>query len=152
MEPHLVVTYTNSLPPGLYWRNPIPASGAHRGDIVIACVPDRFAAIGFARGFLEAGLCNGVEPVLKRVAARAGDSVELAAAGVRVNLTLLPGSGAVASDGFGRTIPHVAYRRYRLSPGEYWLTTPKPNGFDSRYFGIVRDVRAVAFPLVTFDV
>jgi len=149
--PRLVLNYTHSLPPGLYWRSPVPTAGPKRGDLVIACVPTAFARFGRERGFLDVGECDGTTTVLKIVVAVAGDKVHLDAAGVRVNGRAIPGSKVLEHDVDGTAIPHVAFGDYVLASGDVWLASPKPRSFDSRYYGPVGQVLAIARPFLIVD-
>jgi conjugative transfer signal peptidase TraF len=66
-----------------------------RGAWVAACVSPEAAALGRARGYLEAGPCvGGVQPVIKPVVALAGDVVELGPEAVVINGQRLPGSSS----------------------------------------------------------
>ena len=146
------VNWTDSLPRGLYLVNAVPRAGVVRGEIVVACPPRPYAEIGRDHGYLIAGGCpGGVAPVLKLVAARAGDVVQLSSSGIEVNGSRLPGTVLLAADNRGDPPVHVAFGRYRVPAGEIWLFTPKPNGYDSRYFGPVpmKNVLNVARPLLT---
>ena len=149
---HLTVTWTNSLPPGIYGKSSVRESGPRVGEIVLACVPQKYATFGRAHGFLDVGPCDGTEPILKLVEARPGDRVVLTAAGVFVHGKRLEGSTPVNRSATGITLPHVPFQTYFLGPGQYWLGTPKTNGFDSRYFGPVDHILALARPLIVFDI
>jgi conjugative transfer signal peptidase TraF len=118
-----------SLPSGLY----LPASGAvRRGDIAEACLPAAIAAYAREHELLWAGDCpNGEAPVLKIVAAVAGDEVVVTAAGIRVNDRLFPMSAA-RSTGDRMRVPKGSYR---VLAGRVWLLGWHPRSWDSRYYG-----------------
>jgi signal peptidase I len=93
--------------------------------------------------------CGGVEPVLKRVVAVAGDRVRIERRGVTVNGVLLagtarndfvelpcPDTGKVCL----RRVPHVPDVDRTLRPGEVVLLGDnRTDSFDARYFGVVTD-------------
>ncbi|MEM1207562.1 MAG: S26 family signal peptidase [Acidobacteriota bacterium] len=115
-----------SQPTGFYWRSSL--GEAERGILVEACVPGLVDVLG-------RGVCpDRTRPVVKRVAAVAGDVVEVRASGVWVDGLRLPGSSR----------PDVRPPRpfldgtYVLSPGEVWLHAGHhPRSVDSRLFGPV---------------
>ena len=138
-----------SAPVGLYRAVDQPVA---RGDLVVACVPLTAARLGRERGYLGQGSCPGrVQPVLKRVGAMPGDTVDLDPGGVAVNGHPLPGSATAVLDARGRPLPHAAWGRTVVPPGEVWLlTTHAPHSWDSRYFGPVRlDQVRIARALLT---
>ena len=146
------INWTDSLPRGLYLISPVPKTGVVRGETVVACPPRSYAEIGREHDYLLAGECpGGVAPVLKHVAAISGDIVRLSPAGLSVNGVSLPGTALIAADRHGNPPAHVAFGTYRVTPGEIWLFTDKPNGYDSRYFGPVPmgNVLNIARPLLT---
>jgi len=148
IEPHLAYNHTSSMPRGFYWRTAVPLAGPRRGDIVIACAPTAFARFGQTNGFLDVGRCDGVTSLLKRVIAVAGDRVHLDARGVWVNGVFVPGSRPARISGRKAALPHVAYGDYRLSARDVWLGSAQAKSFDSRYFGPVSNVLAIARPLL----
>jgi conjugative transfer signal peptidase TraF len=82
----LRVNASASMPWGL-WRVAATEAPFERGEIVSVCPPDGAAIREAARrGYLPAGPCpGGYEPLVKPVAAIAGDLVKITAAGVAVN-------------------------------------------------------------------
>jgi len=147
----LRINVTASMPRGL-WHVGAPVAPLRRGEIVTLCPPEtlpfREAA---ARGYLPAGFCpGGLQPLVKPIAAIAGDLVTVSAAGVTVNGAPVPGTAPVATDGAGRPLSPFSAGAYRVAPGEVWLLSGHdPRSFDSRYFGPVpaRNVQGVARPL-----
>jgi conjugative transfer signal peptidase TraF len=138
-----------SAPLGLYRTVDQPVT---RGELVVACVPPLAARFGRERGYLGPGACpGGVQPVLKRVGAIPGDTVDLGPAAVVVNGLPLPGSHTAVLDLQGRPLPHAPWGPSIVRPDEVWLfTTDWPRSWDSRYFGPVRpDQLRVARPLLT---
>ena len=146
------INWTDSLPRGLYLVGAVPKKGVVRGEIVVACPSRAYAELGREHDYLIRGGCpGGVAPVLKHVAAVAGDVVRLSAAGISVDGTLLAGTALLRVDQHGDPPQHVAFGTYRVGLGAIWLFTSKPNGYDSRYFGPVPigNVLNVARPLLT---
>jgi conjugative transfer signal peptidase TraF len=146
------VNVSASVPRGLYRTvDTVPT----RESLVAACLPPEAARVGLERGYLAAGHCpGGAQAVLKRVAAVAGDLVEVSPAGVRVNGRPLPNSAPAAVDSRGRPLAHVVWGQHAVRTGELWLiSTEDPRGWDSRYFGpvLVAAVRSVARPVLTLD-
>lgn len=147
---------TPSMPIGIYRLTPLSKSGVERGGFVAVCAPPVAAELGRRRGYLAAGRCpTAAEPLLKVVAAVAGDSVTVSANGVTVNGCLLPHSRALSHDAAGRRLSPWPQGHYRLSRGDFWLYADNDRSWDSRYWGPgqAAAVRAMAFPLlvVRFD-
>lgn len=130
---------TNSEPPGL-WRTAGAALPATLGEYVAACPPrSGVVALAARRGYIAPGDCpTGLTPLLKQVAAVAGDTVRVTDAGISVNGRPLPHTAPLASDSRGRPLPHVLPGTYLVEPGTVWLlSTYNARSFDSRYFGPV---------------
>jgi conjugative transfer signal peptidase TraF len=143
-------TLTASVPPGLYRRTQAPLV---RGQFVAFCLPLATAQFGWQRGYIQhvpdwpllQECPHGYQPLLKPIAAVAGDVVELTAEMVRVNETSVPHSATHAQDRQGRPLPHWPWGRYQLVPGELWvMSTTRPNSWDSRYFGPIRAESVIA--------
>jgi conjugative transfer signal peptidase TraF len=131
------VNVTSSYPLGV-WRLEANRS-ISQGSLVLLCPPDtpRFQeAKGF--GVLRAGGCpGGYAPLLKRLAARPGDFVEVEEEGVSVNGRLIPNSRPLQHDSRGRSLPQTGEWGW-VPEGEAWfLSDFNPRSFDSRYFGPV---------------
>ena len=136
---------TPSMPVGI-WRV-TPRGEIARGAIVTACPAAREA-----RRYLRPGDCPlGVEPLVKPVAAVAGDVVTVSSAGVAVNGLPVAHTAQLARDSAGRSLQAVPAGRYRVAPGTVWLLSGHdPRSFDSRYFGPVpiSAIRAVMRPVL----
>lgn len=145
------VNTTASMPVGLWRVAPVVAE-LRRGDIVTACPPDaagtREAA---ARGYLAAGTCpGGHEPLVKPVAAIAGDLVLVGPTGISVNGALLDGTAQLDLDSAGRELRAFPPGAHRVPASRVWLLSGHDaRSWDSRYFGpvAVKDVQAVARPV-----
>ena len=143
--------FTPSMPLGIYRLTPIPKSGVERGGLVAVCAPPTAAKLGRRRGYLAAGSCpTAAEPLLKVVAAVAGDSVTVSANGVAVNGCLLPHSRALSRDAAGRRLPPWPQGHFQLRRGEFWLYAANDRSWDSRYWGpaSLADISARALPVL----
>ena len=111
-----------------------------RGEVVAMCPPDtKPIRQGMERGYIPSGNCpGGYEPLVKPVAATAGDIVAVSPNGVSVNGQLLPDSAQLAVDSAGRPLRAFPAGVYHVSTGEVWLLAKHDaHSFDSRYFGSV---------------
>ncbi|HEX5184999.1 MAG TPA: S26 family signal peptidase [Allosphingosinicella sp.] len=128
-RPLLVWNASASSPIGLYLIG--SPAGAGRGDTVIAWPPEPARALGAQRRYLPRNV-----PLVKRVAAVAGDRVCAVGEAVFVNgrfETLRR-----ANDPSGRPMPWWTGCE-DLSGGDLFLLTPEvADAFDGRYFGITR--------------
>lgn len=153
----LQINLTPSMPVGLYQAQTKPVDQPiQRGALVLVCPPDTPALqLALNRNYIGAGSCpNHSQPLLKTVAAVAGDAIELTAKGVRINQTWLPQSAIQKIDSAGRPLPHMPLGRYPVRIGEVWLiSTHTSQSFDSRYFGPIQEARitTTVTPLWTGD-
>ena len=113
---------TPSLPKGVYR---IVSGAPEKNDFVSFCLEGEFAELALERGYLEPGSCrSGLRPLLKRLAALPGDSVD-------------PYSLPIcAVDSHGRPIS-PALAPGVVPPGMALVLADHPGSFDSRYFGFV---------------
>ena len=139
-RPRLVWNASASAPLGLY-AVAAPAS-IRAGDTVIAWAPAPYRRLAAARHYLPANV-----PLVKRVAAVAGDTVCARGAAIHVD------GHRVATrrprDGMGRAMPWWT-RCETLRDGELLLLAGSgERSFDGRYFGPsgVEDVVGIAWPL-----
>jgi conjugative transfer signal peptidase TraF len=143
------------MPQGL-WQVRAADAPLQRGELVTVCLPDT-APIreAMARGYLPAGSCaGGYEPLVKPVAAVAGDQVTVTRGGITVDGRPVAYSVQLLRDSAGRPLRSVAPGLYPVMPGEVWLLSGHdPRSFDSRYFGPVptASVQGMARPLWVFD-
>nr|WP_286207876.1 S26 family signal peptidase [Hephaestia sp. MAHUQ-44] len=137
--PRLVWNASASAPRGLY---AVQAGAAlHRGDMVIARMPERVRSLAAERRYLPSDV-----PLVKRVAALSGDRV--CAVGDRISVDRRVIARRLARDAAGRTMPW--WRGCgTLRGGAILLLNPAPASFDGRYFGPtqVSDVIGKAVPL-----
>ena len=113
---------TPSLPKGVYR---IVSGAPEKNDFVSFCLEGEFAELALERGYLEPGSCrSGLRPLLKRLAALPGDSVD-------------PYSLPIcAVDSHGRPMS-PALASGVVPPGMALVLADHPGSFDSRYFGFV---------------
>jgi len=126
---------SNSLPPGLYRIVP-----AGKGSDLLVCPTGVAEKVSIEREYRvkSFGCGDGYAPLLKPIAARAGDTVTLSQAGVAVNGKLLQNSKQYPKDGIGRPMPMVPFGTYAVLPGTVWVISSYNRfSFDSRYFGPV---------------
>ena len=129
---------TASMPVGL-WRVSAVDGPLHRGETVSLCLPTAVSALARQRGYIDGGECPGdYAPLLKPIAAVAGDVVEVGQGGISVNGVQLRDSAALAHDEAGRPLQAVPDGRYVVPTGFVWVISEhNPLSFDSRYFGPV---------------
>lgn len=124
-RPLLIWNISSSAPIGLYTvsggRSPV------RGDMVAARLAPPWRALGSARRYIPANV-----PLIKRVAAAAGDRACATGADIAVNGATV--ARRLEIDGAGRPMPHWSGCMV-LRRGEYLLLMPGPASFDGRYFG-----------------
>jgi conjugative transfer signal peptidase TraF len=140
--PRLLWNATASAPIGLYWI--VPEAAVPRGELVAARLPEPVRALAAWRDYLPSHV-----PVMKRVAAREGDTV--CAFGEIVFINGQRVARRYRADGKGRPLPWWMGCR-TLAPGElFLLMSAHPASFDGRYFGVTEthDVIGKAVPLWT---
>jgi conjugative transfer signal peptidase TraF len=126
---------SNSLPPGLY-----RIVSAGKGSDLLICPTGVAEKVSIEREYRvkSFGCDDGYAPLLKPIAARAGDTITLSEAGVAVNGKLLQNSKQYPKDGIGRPMPLVPFGTYAVLPGTVWvISSYNRYSFDSRYFGPV---------------
>lgn len=128
-RPMLVWNASQSSPPGLYLV--APPRDVQPDEMVIAWAPAEARRLGAERHYLPSNV-----PLVKRVAAAAGDRVCAVGEAVFVNGRLA--TLRRARDGAGRPMPWWNGCE-NLRGGDLFLLTPRvPDSFDGRYFGITR--------------
>ena len=146
--------HTPSVPVGVYAAVPETV----RPRYLEFCPAEPWASLSRARAYREpAGLgpacADRAEPLIKRIAAEAGDTVEFGVGGVSVNGEMLPMSAARRRDTAGREIAHYPFGTYILGDGKYWVMGDDYRSFDSRYYGPVdtSQVRTLLVSVVVND-
>lgn len=137
--PSYVYNASDSAPRG--WYRVIPSKRARNGDLVVSQLPAPIAALASARGYLPRSV-----PVLKRVAAVAGEWVCIRSGEVEIDGRVV--ASTLSFDSRGRPLAGWRHCR-RLVTGElFLLNAAAPASFDSRYFGPidVSFVRGIAVP------
>lgn len=127
------INSTPSLPVGLY----IKADASSR--LAEFCPVGLSAWLAANRGYRTAGDCpDGASALLKPIIARAGDVVELTAAGLFVNARSIPNTAPLSMDTKHRAMEHFPYGRYVVAQDEVWVASSyNARSFDSRYYGPV---------------
>ena len=146
----LRINATASMPRGLWAVHAAARSNAARSSPSARPTGPTFARQR-AAAISQAGICpGGYEPLLKPVAAVAGDLVAVAPHGIAVDGKPVANTRQLARDEVGRRLHPVPAGSYQVAPGQVWLLSGHdPRSFDSRYFGPVpiRDVTGQARPL-----
>lgn len=135
---------TESLPKGIYTIS--PPQEIDYGTLVVFDIPPQIKGLMHARGWL---LPNLKFYLMKPVAAKPGDSVEVSEAGVFINGRFI---GPIARHDAQGLPLSLAFQKHILDQGEYFVATSDPNSFDSRYFGTIPapDIKWAAKPLLVF--
>ena len=132
-----------SLPRGLYIRT-------IKSPLVSVCPTSETRS----RLYRLPGNCpDSLAPLLKHIAARQGDYVQLGREGVRVNGVLIRNSQPRTTDSHGRRLHPYPYGRYKIPAGRVWLASSyEPLSFDSRYFGpvLTSEIEFALKPLLTW--
>lgn len=132
--PRLVWNASASAPIGLYAVD--PGGSIQAGDMVVARLPDEWRALAARRRYLPANV-----PLVKQVAAVAGDQV--CAVGAHVQVNGRPIAERRSTDGAGRSLPWW-HGCIRLRRGQFFLLMPgSPASFDGRYFGVTEGAQLV---------
>jgi conjugative transfer signal peptidase TraF len=147
----LKLNLSASMPPGIYRFAVVSPREIRRGMIVAVCAPSGAAQLGRRRGYVSSGECaENSEPLLKMVAAIAGDDVAVSSSGVDVNGRLLRDSRPLAFDRAGRPLVSLPRGHFRIPRGAIWLHADHERSWDSRYWGPApaRNVLAKAVPVL----
>lgn len=126
-----------SMQPGLYQY---VEGDLVKGDFVAFHLPEMWSNLALERGYMTHGFLHLRERItIKHVAASEGDRVKVDSSGVWVNGVLSETSKALDFDSSGREMPGFSLAEVTLKKGEFLvLSHNKPNGLDSRYYGILR--------------
>lgn len=111
-----------------------------RNDLVLICVNDSYKHVFNELGLRDvAGQCrNGLPYLLKRIAAVAGDRVEVENAGIKINGLLYPNSKQFNEGRGVKLYPLKLGYSHILGKGEYFMLGNSLHSVDSRYFGVVK--------------
>src|SRR5882762_996862 len=127
------INLTSSLERGFYIVSGMPSA-----NLVEFCPEGEAATISLQRGYrTPGGTCpDGGSPLMKPIAAVAGDHVEVTTHGIRVNGKLIPNSAAHFKDHRGRLLNPWPNGEYIVPAGSLWVVSDFNSwSFDSRYFG-----------------
>jgi conjugative transfer signal peptidase TraF len=146
----LRINMTPSYPRGL-WRIKALDRPPIVGDLIFICPPDTAVfERAFQRGYIRRGLCaGGLSPLIKTVAAIAGQQVDVAAR-VSIDGRPLPASNVRRRDAAGR--PLSPFAGGIVPVGALFLHSDFVGSYDSRYFGPIpaSGVVGLARPVLTF--
>ena len=131
-HPRLLWNMSPSVPIGLYWLVPWPASP---GQLAVIRLPDPIRMLADRRGYLPAGVL-----LMKPVAAGPGDVVCRSGTVVTVNGRAV--ARARRADAAGRPLPRWSGCT-TLAPDRVFVLSPTPGSFDSRYFGPIDSASVV---------
>src|SRR5438477_7896707 len=123
------INLTSSLERGFYVVSRTPSA-----NLVEFCPEGEAAAISLQRGYrTPGGTCpDGGSPLMKPIAAVAGDRVEVTSHGIRVNGKLIPNSAAHLKDHRGRNLNLWPSGQYFVPQGWPWVFSHGNRwGFDS---------------------
>ncbi len=139
---------TASLPLGLY------RVANYTTNYVIFCPTGAVAQVSDGRTDRGAGSCpDGRAPILKQIAARPGDIVQVSPAFIAVNGRRLKNTQQYRQDSQKRPMPLVPRGTYTVQAGTLWVLSEfNPTSFDSRYFGPIRssDINHYVRPIFAF--
>jgi len=138
-QPRLVWNASASAPIGLW--SVAPGAPFDRGDMVAARLAEPWRGLAARRHYLPANV-----PLIKRVAAGAGDNICAGQHGIFVNGSLV--AIPLETDGAAREMPRWRGCT-RLGDDAVLLLMESPTSFDGRYFGPTarRDIIGKADPL-----
>ncbi|MCW8060161.1 conjugative transfer signal peptidase TraF [Agrobacterium tumefaciens] len=127
------INFTPSYNLGL-WQIVALDRGVRAGDRIFICPPDGEAVeLALERHYLPRGLCaSGSGPLIKTVAATAGQSVEIGDQ-VIIDGRPLHSSRVLKADAEGRPMP--VYAGGTIPEGTVFLHSEFVGSYDSRYFG-----------------
>lgn len=107
-----------------------------KGDLVQVCPPATTAFYINNHNFIEKGknCSTGTIPLIKKIVAMAGDTVEVNSTGVFVNNIKLQKSRVIYTDANGKQMK-PCWGKYQLKTGKIWIMSDyNDRSFDSRYF------------------
>jgi conjugative transfer signal peptidase TraF len=130
--PLLVWNASASVPVGFYR---LAFGSPERGDFVLIRTPESVEKLAAERDYLPIGV-----PLIKHVAALAGDDVCVVDRAITVNEKT--GASQLQTDHAGRPLPRWNGCR-KLGRNEYFLLADAPDSFDSRYFGPVTSAHVI---------
>jgi len=90
----------------------------------------------FGLPYTADGDCH-LPSLLKKIAAKNGDTVEIGDKGIMINSHLQPNTMAIKHYKTIWLNPLPAGTRYKLGKSDYFLLGQGNNSYDSRYFGVV---------------
>ena len=132
--PKLVWNASASAPIGFYWVE--PKTEVEPGDLVLAWLPDDARRLAAERRYLPANV-----PLVKRVAAMAGDRVCSTGRDISINGNIV--TRRLLADREGRSMPRWEGCRILKGSEVFLLMARVPDSFDGRYFGPITTDRII---------
>lgn len=128
------INISPSLPIGLYRM-----TSDVRAGFAEFCPEEPFAKFAIERGYRSTGSCpDGAAPLMKPIAAVAGDVVNVSADGITVNHRAISNTASKQKDSRGRPMYPWPSGEYTVLAGFAWVASSYNEwSFDSRYFGPV---------------
>ncbi|HEX4954034.1 MAG TPA: S26 family signal peptidase, partial [Thermoanaerobaculia bacterium] len=112
VAPPVLWNLSASVPEGLYLRS---GSAPAPGDLVAVCLPEDLSRFARERGYVSRGRCpGGAAPLLKRLAARAGQEVDHQDGSIWIDGRPLAVTTIRQLDRKGRPLPLARAFPYRL--------------------------------------
>ncbi len=119
------------------WYLIVGFADQQRGQIVTACIPKVRIAYGIKRNYIDNQNCHEGHVLMKRTAAKAGDSIRIQSRELYINEQHMPGYRLSCVDALHRELP-CADRNYIVPPQQLFLLgDAKHKSWDSRYWGPV---------------
>ncbi len=148
--------WTGSLPIGLWRYN----TEGLNSPYVSFCLPASVYSQFFRKHVLSDNdktnypCPDNIPHLVKPIIAKAGSTVELTTATVKVDGVPLPNTNTLKkSRAKGMPVPHIARGRYVVAAGTLWVISTYNNAsFDSRYYGAIREqwIRSGVEPVLVY--
>ncbi len=138
-----------------FWRIVSDYQANQKGSTVLFCPQSEgWFSEAKERDYIGAGYCDsGLEPLLKKVIADAGDLVVINERGISVNGEFIQNSQPSFADGLGREMKINKADQVLAGDQVVLFSDYNNQSFDSRYFGIVdgSTIEGVVAPVWTWE-
>ncbi|RTL11784.1 MAG: conjugative transfer signal peptidase TraF [Neisseriaceae bacterium] len=136
--------HTTSMPLGFYWVHKHKFT-PKQNQLVLVCLTNKeYRELAISRQYLPtSNNCDGVEPMLKRIAGISGDALLATPLGITINGRLISNTRILNQDGLLRKMS--SRLQVGIIPKGYYLVLgDSPMSFDSRYYGLVPESNIIA--------